>query len=275
MKIITLVENTTNDKSLKPKHGLSIYIETPKHKVLFDLGPKDTFIHNAQKLGIDLAEVDTVVISHGHFDHGGALANFLKVNSKAKVYIHRLAFEAHYIKVLIAKIYIGLDKKLEGNSRFVLTDETTRIDDELFIFSDVEGIFNTKSNNVLLKKTTNGYIKDDFSHEQNLIVTTEDKTVLFSGCSHKGIANILRTARKHQPTIQSVFGGFHLYNPATKSTEPPEVLQQLATELSAHRDVVFYTGHCTGRSAFESMRNSMGDKVKRISTGEIIEWRQP
>jgi len=60
-------------------------------------------------------------------------------------------------------------------------------------------------------------------------VTVEDKAVLFSGCSHKGIANILRTAQKHQPTIQAVFGGFHLYNPATKSTEPPEVERQGVT----------------------------------------------
>jgi len=270
MKIITLVENTAIDKSLKPKHGLSIYIETPKHKVLFDLGPKDAFIHNAQKLGIDLAEIDTVVISHGHYDHGGALTNFLKVNHKAKIYIHRLAFESHYIKVLIAKIYIGLNKKLAGNSRFILTDDSIRIDDELFIFSDVDGHFDSNST-ILLKKTTDGYIRDDFAHEQNLIVTSEDKTVLFSGCSHRGIANILRTAQKHQPTIQAVFGGFHLCNPVTKSTEPQEVLQQLATKLSAHGDVVFYTGHCTGSNAFESMRNSMGEKLQHLSTGAMVE----
>jgi 7,8-dihydropterin-6-yl-methyl-4-(beta-D-ribofuranosyl)aminobenzene 5'-phosphate synthase len=271
MKIITLVENTTNDKSLKPKHGLSIYIETPNHKVLFDLGPKDAFIHNAKKLGIDLAEIDTAVISHGHFDHGGALANFLKVNSKAKIYLHRLAFEPHYIKVLIAKIYIGLDKKLAGSSRFILTDDTIRIDDELFIFSDVEGKFSTKSNDVLLKKTASGYVKDDFFHEQNLIVTANDKAVLFSGCSHKGIANILRTAKKHQPTIQAVFGGFHLCNPVTKSTDPPKILQQLAMDLSAYDDVIFYTGHCTGNNAFERMRNSMGEKIQHLSTGAMIE----
>jgi len=271
MKIVTLVENTANDKSLKSEHGLSIYIETPKHKVLFDLGPKDVFIHNAKKLGIDLAEIDTVIISHGHFDHGGALANFLKVNSKAKIYIHKLAFEPYYIKIFLFKVYIGLDKKLAGNSRFILTDDTVRIDDELFIFSDVEGTFGTKSNNVLLKKTASGYVKDDFAHEQNLIVTVDGKAVLFSGCSHKGIENILRTAKKYQPSIQAVFGGFHLYSPATKSTEPPEVLQQLTVELSAHKDVVFYTGHCTGASAFDNMRSSMGEKLRHLSTGATVE----
>ena len=270
MKIIALVENTTEDKALKPKHGLSVYIETLKHKILFDLGPDDAFIHNAHKLGIDLTEVDTVVISHGHFDHGGALADFLRVNNKAKIYIHRLAFEPHYIKVLFFKVYIGLNKKLTVNNRFILIDDITKIDDELFVFSDVKGKFSTRSNNVLLKKTVNGYVKDDFSHEQNLIVTSEDKSVLLSGCSHKGIANILCTAKKHQPKIQAVFGGFHLYNPATKSTEPPELVQHLASELSAY-DVVFYTGHCTGSKAFAIMHDNLGDTLQYFSTGTIVE----
>lgn len=269
MKITVLMENTTNDKALKPKHGLSIYIETHQHKILFDVGPNDTFIHNAHKLGIDLAEVDTLVISHGHFDHGGALSSFLKINEKAKVYIHRQAFEPHYIKVLFAKMHIGLDRKLETNERFIWTDNVMKIDDELFLFSDVDKRFDTKSNRVLLKKTSQGYAQDDFAHEQNLIVTSQGKTALFTGCSHKGIANILCTAKKHNPVIHAVLGGFHLYNPVNKIAEPPEVVQQLASELSAH-DAVFYTGHCTGDKAFNSMSNSMGEKLNRLTTGAVI-----
>ena len=270
MKITALVENTTNDKALKSKNGLSVYIETPRHKILFDLGPDDTFIYNAKKLGIDLADIDTVVISHGHFDHGGALASFLKVNNKAKIYIHRLAFEAYYIKILFAKIQIGLDKSLLDDDRMILTGDTITINDELLIFSDVEGMFCTKSNSVLLKKTASGYIKDDFAHEQSLIVISEGKSALFSGCSHRGISNILFAAKRHQPAISAVFGGFHLYNPAIKTTEPPEVVQGLADELSRY-DVVFYTGHCTGRKAFEGLREYFGgDKVKYFSTGTVI-----
>ena len=270
MRIRTLVENTTNDARLKPKHGLSIYIETKKHKVLFDLGPDDTYLDNARTLGIDVSEIDTLVISHGHFDHGGALASFLKVNDKANIYLHRQAFEPHYIKVLFAKVPIGLNKDLAGNDRFVLTDGTMQIDDELFLFSDVKERFDTKSNRVLLKKTSNGYARDDFAHEQNLIVTAEGKVALFSGCSHKGIANIVRTAKRHSPIINAVFGGFHLYNPATRTTEPPEVVQELTSALSAY-DTVFYTGHCTGHKAFEIMRNSMGENVQSLSTGTTVE----
>ena len=179
MKITALLENTTKDTALTPKHGLSIYIETPKHKVLFDLGPDDTCLQNAQTMGIDLAQVDTVVLSHGHYDHGGALASFLKINDKARLYFHKQAFEPHYHKVLFVKKYIGLDKNQADNERIFFTDDKIRIDDELFLFSDVEGWLDTKSSRLLLKKTPAGYERDSFAHEQSLIVTAEDKSVLF------------------------------------------------------------------------------------------------
>ena len=151
MKVSALLENTTVDEGLTPKHGLSIYTETAKHKTLFDLGPDDTFLHNAHTMGIDLAEVDTVVLSHGHYDHGGGLAGFLKLNNKAKLYLHRQAFELHYHKALFVKKYVGLDRGLAGNDRIVFTDDTMCIDDELFIFSDIEGQLDTKSSRAAQK----------------------------------------------------------------------------------------------------------------------------
>ena len=92
MKITALVENKSSC-DLTPVHGLSLYIETERHKLLFDLGPDHTLLKNAEKRGIDLSQVDTVVISHGHFDHGGALAAFLKINHTARIFIQRRAFE--------------------------------------------------------------------------------------------------------------------------------------------------------------------------------------
>ena len=270
MRLITLLENTTKDKTLTPEHGLSIFIETLKHKTLFDLGPDDAFLRNAQRLGVDLTEVDTVVLSHGHYDHGGGLAGFLKINSRAKIYIHKAAFEPYYVKASGLKKYIGLDRDLFGNERFILIDGTVRIDDELLIFSDIDGQFETKSNSVLLKKTAGGFFQDDFAHEQNLIVTESDNAVLLAGCSHRGIANILKAAQKHQPVIRAVLGGFHLYNPIAKSTEPAETVQELAKELAA-QECMFYTGHCTGTEAFEIMSAIMRNNLSYLFTGSVIE----
>lgn len=83
IKIVTLVENTKCDKACGSKYGLSFYIETKNHKILFDVGPNDLYYKNAKKLGINIEDVDTLILSHGHFDHAGGLNHFLKVNKKA------------------------------------------------------------------------------------------------------------------------------------------------------------------------------------------------
>jgi len=271
MKITALLENTVKDPALKAKHGLSFYIETTKHKVLFDLGPDDSYIHNAQMMGIDLTQVDTVIISHGHYDHGGALASFFSINDRAKVFLRPQAFGPYYYKRLFKKKYIGLDVELVVNDRIFYTDDTLPIDEELFIFSDVQGQHSGKSGHCLHKKTANGYKRDDFLHEQNLIVTAEGKSVLFSGCSHRGIDNILKAAENHQSGIQAVFGGFHLFNPTTKAVESPKLIGELANEL-AESDIVYYTGHCTGNDAFEILKGIMGEKIQYFATGSVVEF---
>ena len=70
MKIVSLLENIKTP-GVKAKHGLSLYIETENHKILFDCGPDNKFIQNAKVKNIDLTKVDIVIISHGHIDHGG------------------------------------------------------------------------------------------------------------------------------------------------------------------------------------------------------------
>lgn len=191
MKITTLVENTSETSEYKSKHGLSFYIETMKHKVLFDLGSDKLFLENAKRLGIDIGGIDVVIIFHGHKDHGGALNLFLERNKSAKVYIQQTAFEPHYTKVLGIPIYIGLDSTLMNNDQIVLTGESLIIDDELQLFSGVtERRAYSTANNVLYVKGKKGLLKDKFEHEQNLIVTEYGKSTLFAGCAHNGIINI-------------------------------------------------------------------------------------
>ncbi len=79
---------------------MCFYIETNSHKILFDLGKNGLFIENAEKMGVNISDIDIVVISHGHIDHGGALKLFLEKNNSAKVYIRDNAFDKHYIKFL-------------------------------------------------------------------------------------------------------------------------------------------------------------------------------
>ena len=96
MKITVLVENTTSNQKLNVEHGLSLYIETDKHHILFDAGDSNLFLENAKKLNIDLSLVDIFILSHGHHDHGGGLNAFLEINDKANIYVQHHAFSPHF-----------------------------------------------------------------------------------------------------------------------------------------------------------------------------------
>ncbi|MBQ3753749.1 MAG: MBL fold metallo-hydrolase, partial [Prevotella sp.] len=82
MKWTVLSDNRTNDSQFETEHGLSILLETDKHRILLDTGASDIFIRNAEKMGIDLSRVDYVFISHGHSDHAGGLKHFLNINER-------------------------------------------------------------------------------------------------------------------------------------------------------------------------------------------------
>ena len=91
-KITTLAENSVYGKGLQGEHGLSLLVEAGEHKMLFDTGASDLFLRNARLLGLDLSDVEYVVLSHGHRDHTGGLYAFLKMNSVAKVVCISRAF---------------------------------------------------------------------------------------------------------------------------------------------------------------------------------------
>ncbi|AFV12532.1 metallo-beta-lactamase family protein [Thermacetogenium phaeum DSM 12270] len=84
MLIKTLVENTSISKDFGSEHGLSLYIETKKHKILFDVGASELFLQNAKKLNVNIADVDFLVISHGHYDHGGGAKNLFERKQKSR-----------------------------------------------------------------------------------------------------------------------------------------------------------------------------------------------
>ena len=88
MKVAVLMENTAQEGcGLVPEHGLSLYIEYRGKRLLLDGGASGRFADNAQKLGVDLADVDLGVLSHGHYDHADGLRRFFQLNQRAKVYV--------------------------------------------------------------------------------------------------------------------------------------------------------------------------------------------
>jgi 7,8-dihydropterin-6-yl-methyl-4-(beta-D-ribofuranosyl)aminobenzene 5'-phosphate synthase len=262
LRITALVENFSEGK-LKPKHGLSLYIETKKHKLLFDLGPDTTIFENAGKRNIDLSEVDTVIISHGHMDHGGALKRFLQVNTKAKIYVQRRAFEQHYTKQLFLKVNIGLDRCFRNHPQVILVDGDTEIDEELSLFIvDNNSKCYSNANDSLYE----GYQKDYFKHEQNLVIQ-EKQTAVIIGCGHMGIVNIMEKAISFEPQI--CVGGYHLFNPLTKKTVNKCLLDEIVENLKQYPQIQFYTCHCTGKKAYDYLSSKMPN-MHYLSCGNTI-----
>lgn len=263
MVITSLVENTTKS-GLKAKHGLSLYIETKLHRILFDLGPDETLFENAEKKKIDLTSVDTVIISHGHYDHGGALGKFLKINSLANIYVQQKAFEPHYSKRRFFKIPVGIDQKWKTHRQVVLLDGDYKIDEELSLFTvdKTENCYSS-ANDVLYDK--NG--RDTFSHEQNLIIT-EERTAVVMGCGHAGVVNIMEKAEYSKPCV--CIGGFHLFNPIMKTTVSNNLLDEIAGRLQQYKDTQFYTCHCTGKEAYQYLARKM-DNLHYMACGDRLE----
>lgn len=272
MIIKTLVDNVSTSDELGSEHGLSLYIETKHHKLLCDTGASALFAENARKMQIDLSKIDIVVISHGHNDHGGGLKTFLEMNRHAKIYLNKKVFGDYYSSRPDGeKKYIGLDKTLLPNDRFVFVEGQLVIDDELEIFSGVHGTkLNPSGNQSLFMKHGESFIVDDFSHEQNLIIRENGNVVLVAGCAHNGIVNILErfyADKNCQPS--HVIGGFHLHSRSADQDENPSVIREIGSSLLS-TGAMFYIGHCTGIHAYESLKSMMGDHVNYQSTGSQL-----
>ena len=159
MKIVNLMENMPGSSGCICEHGLSFYIETKKHCLLVDTGASDRFIENAEKLGVDLRKVDTVILSHGHYDHGGGLPAFLELNQKAKIYIRDKAFGDFYHRGAQKERYIGIEKSLRESKQIMLVKDHLIIDDELSLFTHVTGRKRWPSGNHFLRRKRNSYIR--------------------------------------------------------------------------------------------------------------------
>jgi len=271
MKIVTLMENTAAREDLSAAHGLSLYIETPKHRILMDMGPNDDYLENAAKLGVDLTQVDIAVLSHGHYDHGGGLKAFCALNDHAKIYVRENAFGSYWSLADEDPHYIGIDQSLD-RSRFVLTGEETVIDEELTLFASVPDTFGALAASAKLReKVGEEFLPDRFSHEQDLLVTAGGKAVLIAGCAHRGIVNILSAARERLGRMpDATFGGFHLFQLEAGSPASDRVLEQTARALLPGT-TVYHTGHCTGAYAFEKLRAVLGERLRGIFGGAVYE----
>lgn len=268
MKISSLVENTSKI-GLPVEHGLSLYIELDNGKrILFDMGQSSLFVDNAKKLGLHIEDVDIAVISHGHYDHGGGLSKFLKTNKDAKIFIHKEAFQKHYSLKDNGLKFIGLDKELENNERIVFCNDFQKIDNNITLFANVQGdCCNPMGNRLLFD--TDKKTNDNFRHEQNLVIEENGKNILFAGCAHRGIINIIKECeRRLNISPDFVFGGMHLVKSGLSEEDNTYFIEKLANGLKQFPKCKFYTMHCTGTEEYNILKNMLGSQIDYMSCGE-------
>jgi 7,8-dihydropterin-6-yl-methyl-4-(beta-D-ribofuranosyl)aminobenzene 5'-phosphate synthase len=255
------VENTPYTQSFLYEHGLSLFIETENKRILFDAGESDRFAENAKRLRVDLASADLAVLSHGHYDHSGGLATFLSLNHSARVYVSRFAMEPHFEG---ATRYIGVDPALAVHPRIVPVGDRFSLGEGLELLSCNELPRPYFMDHYDMNVFQNGVLTPDtFLHEQYLVVREQGKTIVFSGCSHKGVLNI---AQWLKPDV--LIGGFHYMNMDPEGQDK-NTLNEAASVLLSF-PTRYCTCHCTGLAQYAYLKRLMGDRLCYLASGQTV-----
>lgn len=279
MEVTSLIDHkkTTTGMRIATEWGLSLHVRGDNFSLLFDTGSSGRFVGNATALGVDIKAVEFAVLSHGHYDHGGGLRNFLVANSKAAVYMGKGADADLYAKLSGFKRFVGLDKEifLSYRDRIHFLDETTELRKGVLAIIPIRDLHAPpKGNRFLFRQWGSALSPDDFGHELALAVETQGGIAVFTGCSHHGALNILAAVKDALPNcpIKAMFGGLHLVSlPLSFSlSESKESVRSLGRELLHSKVEKFYTSHCTGSRGYKLLKEVMGESLEYFSAGSRV-----
>jgi 7,8-dihydropterin-6-yl-methyl-4-(beta-D-ribofuranosyl)aminobenzene 5'-phosphate synthase len=281
MRVTALIENRPdkNNPDLKNEWGLSLHIAFNGHNILFDTGSSGSFAENAEKLSVDVTSIDTAILSHHHFDHGGGLKRFFELNKKANVYIGEAPEGECFCKVFgFMKKNIDLDHAVikTNSGRLKTVKETREILPGVFLFPQIINKHpKPPGNKRLYVKKFSSFTPDNFNHEIVMAIKEDGKLAVFTGCSHNGILNMIDTVSRELKgvPIKTVIGGFHLVSspPFNFMAGSRSEIEELAEAVLEYPVEMTYTGHCTGTKAFSVLKKIMGDRIADIQTGSSFE----
>jgi 7,8-dihydropterin-6-yl-methyl-4-(beta-D-ribofuranosyl)aminobenzene 5'-phosphate synthase len=273
-KITTLCENNIGhgSQNLIGEHGLSFYIEADDRRILFDTGQNLGLANNAEVLGIDLSRIDTVVLSHGHYDHSSGLKSLLDCTTHFTLCAHPDVFSPKVRGTGDGHKYIGIPV-----DRNVLEQKGVKIQLDQDPVSLAPGITTTGTiplSNEFEAVGSEFYLKngDDFTadtlaDDRALILDTKKGLVVVLGCSHRGVVNtlnhVIQVAGRN--TIHAILGGLHL----GKASD--EKLANIIDHLHTFGLKKIGIGHCTGPRAFVALANAFGDRVFLNTVGSVME----
>lgn len=249
IKISTLSENTALHGYIG-EYGLSLFIEADGKRILFDTGLSFSAYHNAQLMGVDLTKIDCIVLSHGHLDHTGGLAEMLRrIGRETEVIAHPDVFEPRYTlrDGQAQERFIGMPysrEELENHgARFTLSKEPIRITPEIITTGEIPMLTEYESVECNLHIRQDGqYLPDKLADDLSLVINMESGLTVITGCGHRGIINIINHACKltGSDNVYAVIGGIHLL----RASE--ERIQHTINEFKRRGVKKLGVSHCTG-----------------------------
>ncbi|MEJ2765120.1 MBL fold metallo-hydrolase [Photobacterium sp. MCCC 1A19761] len=279
MELTTLVDNSrlADRPDLAVERGLSLHVKTQGRQILFDAGSSQIFCDNATRLNIDLQTVDAAVISHRHHDHCNGITHFLDCNAEAPVYFRACDEAAYSFRAFGFKSNVGIAKDLleKAGERVKFVSQMTEILPGVFVVTELSHQYEQpKGNQYLFTDAGQGRKPDTFEHELMMVVKEEDGLVVFTGCAHHGVLNMVETALSLFPDtrIKAVVGGFHLVGlPLLNGIGgTPQDIEAIGRTLLGYPIDKLYTGHCTGMKAFGILKEVLGERLEHLPTGRHV-----
>jgi 7,8-dihydropterin-6-yl-methyl-4-(beta-D-ribofuranosyl)aminobenzene 5'-phosphate synthase len=270
IKITVLVENTAGKLGVLAEHGLSYLIETGGEKILLDAGQGFVLKHNLERLNLDLSEVKTVALSHGHYDHSGGLAAALAMMDNPTVYAHPAAIDPKFARNADGSSrFIGIsdtNKDALLRAEWIHTAEPTDLPGGLRLTGSVPRITDFEDVGGPFFRDPACTVPDPIEDDQSAFLETKNGTVVILGCAHAGIINTLKQIRSltgNRP-IHTVIGGMHLHSAsAVRMDQTVNGLRRLDIQS-------LFPCHCTGFDAAARLWNEFPKKVHASPVGTVL-----